>query len=230
MPPVSVIENPLTQSAPSNPPSPRRGENGHSRPSVLSHRPEAGHFPPRRAWTLAEFEHASEAGIFGPEERLELIEGELFQKMTQNSLHAVTITLCLQTLLAMGGGHFHTRVQLPLTLGDNRPEPDLAVVQGAPRDYIAAHPQTAELIIEVSDTTLAFDRTTKQGLYAQAGIADYWIVNLNDRTLEVYRQPAPTEEHPFDHHYRSLTTFSETDTVTPLAAPELLLRVADLLP
>jgi Uma2 family endonuclease len=93
-------------------------------------------------------------------------------------------------------------VQTPLAFDpDSEPEPDLAVVVGTPRDYRAHHPTTAVLIMEVSDTTLAFDRRQKGSLYARAGILDYWILNLNRRMLEVYRSPIADPVAPYGFSY-----------------------------
>jgi Uma2 family endonuclease len=105
------------------------------------------------------------------------------------------------------------------------------VVVGSARDYARAHPATAVLVVEVSDATLAFDRATKGALYAQAGITEYWIVNLADRVLEVHREPAPMAEQPLGHHYRSITRHTETEHVAPQAATLATpIAVADLLP
>ena len=106
----------------------------------------------------------------------------------------------------------------------------MAVVVGSFNDYRQTHPITAVLVVEVSDTTLAMDRTTKAALYARAGIEDYWIINLPDGVLEVHRQPAPMTDQPLGHHYRSITRLTISDTLAPLARPNALVSVADLLP
>lgn len=187
--------------------------------------------PPRRAWTREEFQRMADLGFFGPEERLELIEGEIIKKMTQNSPPATSITLMQDLFRQMFSTGYVVRIQLPLALGESsQPEPDVAVVTGAVRDYAEAHPTTAVLIVEVSDTTLQLDRTTKAALYARAGIEEYWIVNISERILEVYRQPAAMPGQPLDHHYRSLMRYTETDTVSPLEAPQATIEIADLLP
>jgi len=188
--------------------------------------------PQRRLFTRAEYERAAELGLFGPEERLELIGGEVIKKMTpQRSLHATGVGLAARTLGRAFGEAFDVRVQLPLALADeSEPEPDVAVVRGGPRDYRDAHPASAVLVVEVADTSLAFDRTTKASLYASAGIPEYWIVNLQDRVLEVHREPAPMAEQPFGHHCRSVTRHAADQSIEPLAAPGATIRVADLIP
>jgi len=188
--------------------------------------------PPVRPMTREEFERAGELGIFRPEERLELIGGEVIAKVTpQRTPHATAVSLAAEALgRAFPSGH-HVRVQLPLALGPhNEPEPDLAVVIGSARDYKVQHPATAVLVVEVADTTLRLDRGKKASLYARAGIGDYWLVNLQDGVLEVHREPAAMEDQPFGHHYRNVARHSPPAGVTPLAALGVTIAVTDLLP
>ena len=103
------------------------------------------------------------------------------------------------------------------------------MVSGSPRDYRDAHPATALLVMEVADTTLEFDRDRKGGLYAQAGIVDYRIVNLTDRLLEVYRDPTPNASARYGWEYRTWRRFGSSDSVRPLV-PQTSVAVADLLP
>jgi Uma2 family endonuclease len=187
--------------------------------------------PPRRRWTVEEFQNASDAGLFGPQERLELVEGEIFEKMTQNSLHSTGIRNCEEEMRHVFADGFDVRVQMPITLSNtSRPDPDVAVVTGSRFDYEEAHPTTAVLVIEVSDSTLAFDRTQKATMYACAGIPEYWVLNLNDRQLEVYRQPAPLASQAETHQYLILLHLADTEMVSPLANPQSSVCVADLLP
>lgn len=188
--------------------------------------------PVRRLLTVEEFDCAWAQGVYGPEERLELIEGEVIQKVSpQESPHATGVRLCDKATNRIFGSGYDVRTQLPLRLGPrSKPEPDVAVVAGEIRDYAREHPQTAVLVIEISDSTLAYDRGVKASLYARAGIADYWIVNLVDRVLEVHRLPAPIAEMPLGHGYRSVTRFAEDESVAPLHAPTSSIAVADLLP
>lgn len=188
--------------------------------------------PPRRLWTRAEYHRAGELGLFGPEERLELIAGEVIRKMTpQHSRHASGVQYASDALRAVFSAGFVVRVQLPLAIGtDSEPEPDVAVVRGKASDYVADHPTTAVLVVEVADSTVRFDRTTKANLYASAGVPEYWVVDLNDRLLEVRRNPAPKPGAPFSHEYTTLTRHGVRDTVSPLAAPHAKIAVADLIP
>jgi Uma2 family endonuclease len=102
-------------------------------------------------------------------------------------------------------------------------------VPGKARDY-SAHPTTALFIVEISDTTLSHDRNRKGSLYAAARIQDYWIVNLVDRQLEVYRDPVPDPAQPFGMSYSQRTILAPGDTVSPLALPQAQIAVADLFP
>jgi Uma2 family endonuclease len=109
-----------------------------------------------------------------------------------------------------------------LILGqDTDPQPDLAVVPGRPRDY-TGHPTTADLVVEVADTSLDFDTNDKRLLYARAGIREYWVVDINGRRLLVYRDPQVGD-------CSSQQAFGPADAVSPLAAPTAPVRVADLL-
>jgi len=188
--------------------------------------------PERHHWSRAQFERAIEMGLFEPDSALELIGGEITQKMSpQNSPHAAAIGAMQYALEEAFPRGFWVRVQLPLALtDDSEPEPDLAVVSGSWRDYTKAHPGEALLVVEISDTTLAIDRGAKGGMYASAGVPEYWIVNLRDRVLEIHRQPSPMADQPFGHHFLSITRHTELQSVTPLSSPDALFLVADLLP
>jgi Uma2 family endonuclease len=123
------------------------------------------------------------------------------------------------------------RVQNPISLDDeSAPEPDIAVVRGSLTDYRHAHPARPALIIEVAEASLRFDRIEKGSLYARAGIVDYWIVNLVDRVVEVYRDPGPDLTAPFGWRYASVERFRQPAALTLLGAPAAPIPVAALLP
>ena len=138
----------------------------------------------------------------------------------------------------MGGGFraawgpaWYVRLHSPLALdAESEPEPDVAVVAGAPRDYLGVHPTTAVLVVEVADSSLRLDRRLKGGLYARAGLPDYWIVNLAEGVVEVHRHPQAVADAPHGAGYRSVEVLRPPATVAPLAAPDRPIRVADLLP
>jgi Uma2 family endonuclease len=154
--------------------------------------------------------------------RAMLIDGVILEQGPMNPPHAATLGLVEDAIRAAFGGGWWLRQQLPLILGQNTdPEPDLAVVPGGPRDY-SAHPSTASLLIEVSDTSLAFDTNEKRLLYARAGIRDYWVVDINGRMLLVYRDPQGGD-------FLTQLQFGPAATVAPLALPVAAVRVADLI-
>ena len=175
-------------------------------------------------WTRREYERLGETGVLPPDARVELIDGELIEMSPQGSRHFTAITLTEETLRRIFERGYIVRVQGPLDLGPlNQPEPDVTVVQGAPRDYADAHPTEAVLVVEVSDTTLAFDQTRKLAVYAGAGIPEYWIINLPEACVEVYREPKGDT-------YRSKQTFEATDRLVPAACPGEAVAVKDILP
>jgi Uma2 family endonuclease len=185
----------------------------------------------RRRWTRREYYRLLDRGFF-LEQRTELIGGEILVMPAQKNFHALALSLTQDALRAAFGPGYWVRGQASLDLSPfSVPDPDLAVVAGNPRDHNTKdNPTTALLIVEVSDTTLRYDRGRKASLYASAGIADYWIVNLVDRQLEIYRQPVADSSQPFGHRYDQVTVLGPTDTATPLAAPTAQISVADLLP
>jgi Uma2 family endonuclease len=179
-----------------------------------------------RRWTVEEYHRAIEAGVFGPEERLELIEGEIVCMSPQNPPHAAASDLAESALRAVFTSGFRIRVQKPLTLhAQTEPEPDIAVVPGGARDYRNQHPTTAVLVVEVSDSSLAFDRGEKATLYARAGVLEYWVLNLPQRVLEVHR-----DADPVTGSYQSVDHLSEGQFVSPLAAPSARIAISDMLP
>ena len=187
--------------------------------------------PQLRLWTREEYYKMADMGMFKPGERVELIGGRIVAMSPQNSPHATALTLTSDEIRKIFSGSFVVRMQLPLDVSPaSQPEPDIAVVRGTARDYAKAHPITAELVVEVAESTLAFDRGEKASLYASAGVPEYWVVNLVDRCLEVHRDPIPMNGQPYGHGYRSRTQYFANDAVAPLAMSQKTVTVADLLP
>jgi len=194
--------------------------------STLSANPPFGR-PALLRWAGSEFDRAVEMGLFG-ERRVELIDGQILEKPPMNSPHAQAVRLATYALLiAFPPPATTISVQCPMELGESRPLPDLAVVVGTPRE-VSSHPTSALLIVEVSDSMLEFDREDKAPLYAAYGIADYWIVNLVDRCVEVHGEPYRRADGQFE--YRQVKVVRAGETVSPLAAPNSALKVSDLLP
>ena len=177
-----------------------------------------------RNFSRRDYENMIRAGILGEDDHVELIGGRIVDMSPEGPVHAGAIDLCAEVLRRVFGNEHTVRVQHPLAVDfEDEPEPDVAVVRGGPREYLAEHPHTAVLVVEVAESSLAHDRGDKAALYARAGLADYWIVNLVDRRLEVHRDPTPGG-------YRSVRVLAAGDEIAPLAAPSTHVAVANLLP
>lgn len=159
------------------------------------------------------------AGLFR-NERIELIEGVIVKMSPQNAPHAAVIQVLNRLLMPPLAGRADVRVQLPFAAGrDSLPEPDLAVVKtGYFKD---AHPDRAFLVIEVADSSLAFDRREKAELYARAGVPEYWVVNIADRIIERYTEPAGGS-------YARVTPFRSGEAIAPLGFPDVGVRIDEL--
>ena len=145
--------------------------------------------------------------------------------------HANAVEKLDDELRAAFGPAFRVRVQLPIDLGrKSQPEPDGTVLIRQPATARSAHPREPVLIVEVSDSSLGYDRKVKAHIYALAGVMDYWIVNLKDRQLEIYRDPIPDPERKGRFRYASCTVVPADGHASPLARPEARIAVADLLP
>jgi Uma2 family endonuclease len=177
-----------------------------------------------------EYDRLVDLGMFAGE-RLELLDGLLVVREPQGSPHAAIAAHIAQVLAAAFGPGWHPRLHSPLALDDNsEPEHDVAIVTGGPLDYVGAHPATAALVVEVADSSLKLDRRLKGGLYARAGLPEYWIANLAEGAFEVHRRPRRVADAAYGWVYRSIDILRPPATVTPLATPGVRIPVADLLP
>jgi Uma2 family endonuclease len=179
----------------------------------------------RRQITVDEFNHLIETGFFGPEERVELINGELITMAPIGHEHAGQVKRSVRVLGGLTGERALLSVQDPIELQFwGEPQPDVILLRPRADDYSRANPTAADvlLLIEVADSSLAHDRDVKGLMYAQAGIADYWIVNLVDEHLLIFREPTPTG-------YASVQTLTRGDSVTLQAFPDLTISVSDIL-
>lgn len=184
-----------------------------------------------RRWRRLEYERLVEAGFFPPGDRIELLAGHLVVAEPQGSGHFATIRAVEEALRAAFGRGWEVRAQGPLALDDDsEPEPDVAVVPGSFLDYTRQHPSRPVLVVEVSESSLMLDREHKGSVYARGGVADYWIVNLVGRVLEVYREPTRDPDAPFGWRYAALHTLGRERSIAPLALPHVAVRVSDLLP
>jgi Uma2 family endonuclease len=181
-------------------------------------------------WTKDEYSKIAEMGVFDGK-RVELIEGQVINMHPMGPLHITSVDLTALAFQQVFGANYFVRTQAPFDAGEiSEPEPDLMVLQGHPRDYAGEHPTRAALIVEISDSSLAYDRLEKASLYAKAGVEDYWLVNITGRRLEVRRDPISDPMQPFGFGYRQTVIYTEADSVSPLAEPGVQIRVADLLP
>jgi Uma2 family endonuclease len=182
-----------------------------------------------RRFTRNEYERMAAQGIFGPDERVELVEGEILLMTPQGTRHATVLRLMTRALEGtFAPGEFDVRTQLPLALDpDGEPEPDIAVVAGSPDDFLAKHPTTAVLVVEVAESSLAFDRK-KASTYARAKVQEYWIANLVDGVLEVHRDPQMSSPDG-TWSYALVKRVKPRGSVQPLGAPEARLKVSTLL-
>jgi len=188
--------------------------------------------PPRtRRWTRLEYERLIELGVFRTDERLELLDGLLVVREPQGTRHAGTIRRVLAALRRTLGDDWQIDSQLPIALDDDsEPEPDISVVPRDPGAYIDAHPSRAVLVVEIAESSYRTDREHKASLYARAGIADCWIVDVVHGILEVHREPEASPEALYGWRYRNVATLRPPATVTPLVALDRSIPVAALLP
>jgi len=177
-------------------------------------------------WTRQEYERLAAEGFLPPAKHVELIEGVIYDRPPENSLNATAILLAHEALRRVfpPTDGYEIRGRLPLVLGeDSEPEPDFAVVRGSILDYLDAHPTTALLVMEIAEGSLFHDRERKIPLYARFEIPEAWLLNLVRRELEVFRDPV-------EGVYQTRIVLCAEDSVSPLACPEAVIPVSDLLP
>jgi Uma2 family endonuclease len=186
---------------------------------------------PTKRWTRLEYDRLIEKGVFGTEDRIELLGGALVVREPQGSPHAMGIRMAEEALRRVFAAGWDVRGQLPEALDDDsEPEPDISVVPGSFRDYRHGHPPRAVLIVEVAESSLSLDRALKGSLYARARVPEYWIVNLVDRALEVHRDPVADAAARYGWRYTTVATLRVGETVTPLSAPDSPISVGELIP
>lgn len=184
----------------------------------------------RRAFTADEYNRMGEVGILGPEDRVELIDGEVIRMTPHDPLHSEGVERCNEMLVATFARTHRVRPQLPISASEvSEPEPDFALVAREPRRRWRRHPDGADLVVEVASTSLGYDRTVKASLYASLGVPEYWILNLADRRLEVLRDPRPDPHARFGWDYATRSEVDEHGRVTSLLGGPPL-AVASLLP
>ncbi len=192
--------------------------------------PQQERIPRAGQWTRSAYERLVRAGRFDGQ-HVELIAGHVVTMSPMGSLHAAAVALVARALEAAFGAGYFVRWQMPFAVGAwSEPEPDVAVIAGQVRDYVGAHPSQAALIVEVAETSLAYDRTEKASLYAMAGVPEYWVVNLVDGQVEVYRDPTPDSTQPHGYGYARVVWRGAGEGIAPLAVAQASILVDDLLP
>lgn len=185
----------------------------------------------RKRFTIDEYQRLGEIGFFKPDDRVELIRGEIIQMPTKKTPHSVCNVLLVRTLTILLGELAIVRGQEPIILpADSEPQPDVSIVRNRSDFYLANHPEPADifLLIEISDSTLRFDRETKLSLYAENEIADYWIFNLVDNILEMYSEPYRDPQGKFG--YASKRIALPRATVPLPDFPDLALDLSQVFP
>lgn len=178
-----------------------------------------------RRLTVQEYHRMAEAGIFHPTERIELLNGQIIKMAAKGTAHTAAISRTSELLRERLQNRILIRLQDPVQLDDySEPEPDLAIVLPDPAFYEDHHPTPSEifLIIEVADSSLRYDRELKAPTYGRSNILEYWVLDVNDRRLYVYRSPSTAG-------YQIEQTLSEEDTISPVAFPDCAIKVRELL-
>lgn len=185
-------------------------------------------YGPIRKITVEEFMRMVDLGMFGEDEKVELVDGVIVEVSPQGVRHSMCVSRVTKWLFSAAGSEYTILVQQPVSLGTySLREPDIAVVKGAPAEYDAAgqHPGGSDvpLVIEVADSSVSDDTRRKHLLYAAAGIREFWVVNIPSRRLEIHTEPSA-------HGYGVIHIVDEFHTVAPGVFPEATIEVGKLLP
>jgi Uma2 family endonuclease len=178
----------------------------------------------RRKITVKEYDLMYEAGIFQPDERIELINGELVKMAPMNAPHMSYVIRLSRIFTEKLGRRAIVATQLPIVLSDDsEPEPDISILHWRKDDYFSGKPTACDVhaLIEVADVSLAYDREVKLPLYARASIPEVWILKVQDRQLEVYR-------HPKDDRYTEKQLLQPSDTLALLAFPDVPIALSEV--
>ena len=182
--------------------------------------------PQTRKFTVAEYYRMAEVGILKPDERVELIEGEIIVMAPIGPEHADDVNQFNAVFGPYAPGRFRISIQNPVRLDDgSEPQPDTALLRPRPEGYRAAHPTPADvlLVVEVSDSSLAYDRDVKAHIYGRSSVPETWVRNLPEDCIERFTQPGP-------EGYALHTVHRHGETLTPVSLPDLEIPVSDLLP
>ncbi|EGK83836.1 Uma2 family endonuclease [Microcoleus vaginatus PCC 9802] len=184
-----------------------------------------------KRFSIAEYHRLGELGFFAPDERVELIRGEIIIMAAKGRLHSFCNSLLVQELIILLARRALVRAQEPITLtDDSEPEPDVVIARNRSDNYLSSHPQPADilLVIEVSDSTLKYDRRTKLSLYAETGISNYWIFNLVARHLEMHSEPYQKQNGSYSYQLQRVVLPNQTVVIPGF--PELSLDLSSVFP
>jgi Uma2 family endonuclease len=178
-------------------------------------------------WTVNEYRQMSEVGILNADSRTELIAGQILVMAAKGTPHVLGLRLLAVALdKLLTNQPFFISTQDPIQLNNfSEPEPDLAIVRGTLLDYADRHPEPKDLalVVEVADSTLKYDCEVKDKLYAQSGIEDYWVLDVKNQQLHIFRNPTPTG-------YTSHLILTPPNSISPLAFPNRSVSLLDILP
>jgi len=176
-----------------------------------------------RLWTVEEYHRMIDVGILTPDDKVELLEGKIVAMSPQTPPHAGTTQRSSDYLKVRLRGIAYVRMQLPITLSNSEPEPDIAVVRIDPNVYGEAHPNAKDilLLIEISYTTLNIDRAEKAPIYARANIPEYWILDISKRCVYIFRNPT-------ESGYQEEIILNGDGAIAPLAFPEIEIPFSEL--
>jgi Uma2 family endonuclease len=178
----------------------------------------------QRRWTVNEYHRMIAAGILASHDRVELLDGHIIEMAPQEPLHASITSSFGNNFVLLFAGKAWVRQQLPITIPPNsEPEPDIAVVKLNEQRYRDRHPIPEEiyLLIEVADSSLAYDRDRKAQVYAKANILEYWVIDVRQRQVLVFRQPQAAS-------YQIKQVLEGTDAIAPVAFPEIEIKLSNL--
>lgn len=184
-----------------------------------------------RHFTLAEYHQLGELGFFAPDERVELIRGEIITMPTKKTPHSVCNTRLLRQLILYLGDRAIIRGQEPIILpSDSEPQPDVVIARLRADEYLSSHPQPADIlmVIEIAESTLNYDRQTKQSLYAEDQLNHYWIFNLVDDQLETYAEPY--RDRQGQSSYRTKHIVLPNETIALPVFPDISLDLNTIFP
>ena len=176
-------------------------------------------------FNVKEYYRMAETGVLRPDARVELLDGRIIDMSPIGPFHGGLVKRLSRFFNLQAKGRWIVSTQDPIRLDDrSQPEPDVMLLKPAADDYTSRHPQPDDvfLLIEVADTTLEYDREEKLPAYGRAGVAEVWIINLQDETIEVYREPHFAG-------YGSKTVLNAGEKIAPLAFPDAVVDVGELL-